>query len=231
MVRLSLSSSRSCRAQAAMLTRISSAAILLLFVLADQSEGQSYWCPPGSRPVARGTGTMCLCPDGTYADTAGCHDPGEARMPSNFKTCAATGAICSNRTVCSFSRDNPCLPVLSGPPGGLGNEDAAGLKAWCVLESRKINCFEKVTPPQRITIPFDGNYSAMDLIRDIKRDPANKKLYEKKFYSALDWRTDRQLGINKPPPPPLVIEAVRLLPFPPDQGMPTQPIMRARPGK
>jgi hypothetical protein len=44
-----------------------------LFVLvAGSANAQNSWCPSGSTPVAGGGGSMCLCPDGSYADINGC---------------------------------------------------------------------------------------------------------------------------------------------------------------
>jgi hypothetical protein len=42
---------------------------------------QTYQCPAGSRPVGGGGGTMCQCPDGSYANYWGCRGSPQQQQP------------------------------------------------------------------------------------------------------------------------------------------------------
>lgn len=66
------------------------AILAIIFVIGWQADcvAQSYYCPPGSRPVRGGGGTMCLCRDGSYADIDGCRaryqPPPQPRCTSGY---------------------------------------------------------------------------------------------------------------------------------------------------
>jgi len=46
--------------------------LLLLLLPFNRAEAQLFSCPPRSWAVPGGGGTMCQCPDGTYASISGC---------------------------------------------------------------------------------------------------------------------------------------------------------------
>jgi hypothetical protein len=48
------------------------ALVLAEVVMWFSSPAHAQFCPPGSRAVAGGGGTMCQCPDGSFASIAGC---------------------------------------------------------------------------------------------------------------------------------------------------------------
>ena len=55
------------------------------------ANGQSTWCPPGSTPVpitgpgGMGSGNMCRCPDGSYANINGCGpQPQQSPQPQRY---------------------------------------------------------------------------------------------------------------------------------------------------
>jgi hypothetical protein len=105
------------------------AGALSLFVSSlTAAHAQGFQCPPGSQQVSGGGGTMCQCPDGSYAGLNGCAQqqraqpqipPGSFRCGSGYcaagskcsrngRTCLALDAVDCGNHACPAG--NTCTP-------------------------------------------------------------------------------------------------------------------------
>lgn len=105
--------------------------VFLLVAWSAETNAQGYWCPPGSRPVRGGGGTMCLCPDGSYADIDGCRGPAR-RIPRGTVSCG-NGMYCDPGMQCASN--NRCIPAGSVDCGTYAcNPGTKCSSAGCIAE-------------------------------------------------------------------------------------------------
>ena len=153
-----------CRSILALGRIIKAISFLLLLGCPQWVLAQGQFCPPGSRPVAGGGGTMCLCPDGSYAGIGGCASARRPQLPPGAVPCGS--GYCQSGYMCVNS--NQCQSIAESLKNIQQNYDSAQQQALTQQQNNirqqqstravgsvysLMSAFGSNVPPGRINVP------------------------------------------------------------------------------